>query len=155
MKPYRESEFKNKKMTDGFNSAIEGVFETIRTEKHMKFHAFTTILVIVLGLFINLSRYELLALIISTSFVWLAELFNTAIECCVDLTCQEYNLLAKKQRMWRRELFYYPLSMLLSLGIWFFQNTWEYNFNKVFEFLELRISIKQSLFSLLSCLLFY
>lgn len=98
MKPYRESEFKNKKMTDGFNSAIEGVFETIRTEKHMKFHVFTTILVIVLGLFINLSRYELLALIISTSFVWLAELFNTAIECCVDLTCQEYNLLAKKAK---------------------------------------------------------
>lgn len=86
----------------------------------MKFHAFTTILVIVLGLFINLSRYELLALIISTSFVWLAELFNTAIECCVDLTCQEYNLLAKAKDV-AAELFYYPLSMLLSLGIWFFK----------------------------------
>lgn len=155
MKPYRESEFKNKKMTDGFNSAIEGVFETIRTEKHMKFHAFTTILVIVLGLFINLSRYELLALIISTSFVWLAELFNTAIECCVDLTCQEYNLLAKKQRMWRRELFYCPLLMLSLSGIWFFQSTLAYSFNKVSVFLELRTSIKRSLFSLSSCLPFY
>lgn len=98
MKKKHESEWKNKKMTDGFNTAIEGVFETIRSERHMKFHAFATVVIIVLGLFINLNRYELLALILSISLVWLAELFNTAIECCVDLSCREYNLLAKKAK---------------------------------------------------------
>lgn len=98
MKINHQPEWKNKRLTDGFNTAIEGVFETIRSEKHMKFHAFITVLVIVFGLFVNLNRYELLTLILSISFVWLAELFNTAIECCIDLSCKEYNLLAKKAK---------------------------------------------------------
>lgn len=98
MKKNHQPDWKNKRLTDGFNTAIDGVFETIRSERHMKFHAFITVIVIVLGLFINLNRYELLTLILSISFVWLAELFNTAIECCIDLSCKEYNLLAKKAK---------------------------------------------------------
>lgn len=93
-----QKEWKNKTVSDGFNTAIEGVFETIRSERHMKFHAFATILVVVIGLFINLNRYELLALIISIALVWMAELFNTAIECCVDLISPGYHLLAKKAK---------------------------------------------------------
>lgn len=38
-------------VTQSFNVAIEGIIETIRTERNMKFHAFCTILVLMISIF--------------------------------------------------------------------------------------------------------
>lgn len=79
------NKWKNIGVTEKFNVAFEGIFETIRTEKHMKFHWFCTIVIFILSLFLDIGKYEALAVIVSVSLIWVAELFNTAIESCVDM----------------------------------------------------------------------
>ena len=94
----RVIKWKKKSVTEKFNVAFEGIFETIRTENHMKFHCFCTIIVCILSLFLDIGKYEALAVIISISLIWVAELFNTAIESCVDMVTDEYNPLAKRAK---------------------------------------------------------
>ena len=90
--------WKEQGVTESFNVAFEGLFDAIRTERHMKFHCFCTIVVLILSLFLDLGKYDTLALIVSITLMWLAELFNTAIESCVDLVTQEYHPLAKRAK---------------------------------------------------------
>ncbi|MGL4424692.1 MAG: diacylglycerol kinase [Cetobacterium sp.] len=85
-------------ITQSFNVAIEGIIETIRTERNMKFHAFCTISVFILTIFLGVSRVELMFLSLSMSLVLAAELLNTAIESFVDLVSPDYNLLAKRAK---------------------------------------------------------
>lgn len=92
------SKEKRQDITQSFNVAIEGIIETIRTERNMKFHAFCTILVLMIAILIGVSRMELIVLSISMSLVLSAELLNTAIESFVDLVSPEYNLLAKRAK---------------------------------------------------------
>lgn len=83
---------------DSFNNALNGILETIKTEIHMKIHVFATIVVIFLSLIVNISRIELLILLITISMIWAAEIINTAIENTVDLITEEENKLAKKAK---------------------------------------------------------
>lgn len=82
--------WKEKGVTESFNVAFEGIFDTIRTERHMKFHCFCTVIVLILSLFLDLAKTEALALIISVTLMWVTEMFNTAIESCVDLVTEKY-----------------------------------------------------------------
>lgn len=93
-----EKKWKRKTVTEKFNLAFEGIFEAIRSEKHMKFHCFCTIIICILSLFMDIGKYEALAVIISVALIWMAELLNTAIESCVDMMTVEYNPLAKKAK---------------------------------------------------------
>ena len=92
------NKWKNIGVTEKFNVAFEGIFETIRTEKHMKFHCFCTIVIFILSLFLDIGKYEALAVIVSVSLIWVAELFNTAIESCVDMVTEKYHPLAKRAK---------------------------------------------------------
>lgn len=93
-----KNKWKNIGVTEKFNVAFEGIFETIRSERHMKFHCFCTIVIFILSLFLDIGKYEVLAIIISVSLIWLAELFNTAIESCVDMVTEKYHPLAKRAK---------------------------------------------------------
>lgn len=90
--------YKNKNITASLNAAIEGIFDTIRTEKNMKFHAFITIIIFVLALFYDLNKNSILALSISIALVWVAELINTAVESCINIFCKDYHELARKAK---------------------------------------------------------
>ncbi|MDO4589479.1 MAG: diacylglycerol kinase [Fusobacterium sp.] len=90
--------WKEKGVTESFNVAFEGIFDTIRTERHMKFHCFCTVIVLILSLFLDLAKTEALALIISVTLMWVTEMFNTAIESCVDLVTEKYHPLAKRAK---------------------------------------------------------
>ncbi|MGL5125317.1 MAG: diacylglycerol kinase [Fusobacteriaceae bacterium] len=85
-------------VVNSFNYAIDGIFEAIRTERHMKFHSFVTIIAIMIALFTDISKQEVLALAISISLVWTAELFNSAVEAVVDLVTDKYHPLAKRAK---------------------------------------------------------
>lgn len=85
-------------ITQSFNVAIEGIIESIRTERNMKFHAFATILVLIVAIFLGIGRIELIALSLSMSFVLVTELLNTAIESIVDLVSPDYNIYAKRAK---------------------------------------------------------
>ncbi|STO31678.1 Undecaprenol kinase [Fusobacterium necrogenes] len=92
------NKWKNIGITEKFNVAFEGIFETIRTERHMKFHCFCTIIVFIFSLFLDIGKYDAIAIIISVALIWLAELFNTAIESCVDMVTEKYHPLAKRAK---------------------------------------------------------
>ena len=78
----------------GFKYAVEGVVHVFRTQRHMKFHFLTMVLVLVVGL-IWLQREEILVLMFTITLVLMAEMFNTAVEAVVDLVTQSYHPLAK------------------------------------------------------------
>ena len=90
--------WKEKSITERFNVAFEGIFETIRTEHHMKFHCFCTIVICILSLFLDIGKYETIAVIISVTLTWIAELINTSIETVVDMITTEYSIMAKKAK---------------------------------------------------------
>lgn len=94
----KDNKWKHLGVTEKFNVAFEGIFETIRTERHMKFHCFCTIIVFILSMFLEIGKYEALAIVISVSLTWIAELFNTAIESCVDMVTEKYHPLAKRAK---------------------------------------------------------
>ncbi|OXT06329.1 diacylglycerol kinase [Thermoanaerobacterium thermosaccharolyticum] len=86
---------KIKKLIDSFNYAIEGIIYTFKTEKNMKIHFAAAILVLILSLFYNFSKLEMIAIIVTISLVLMAEMINTAVETIVDLITDEYHVLAK------------------------------------------------------------
>ncbi|MGL4307934.1 diacylglycerol kinase [Cetobacterium sp. SF1] len=83
---------------DSFNVAIEGIIEGIRSERHMKFHLFCTVIIIILSIFLDINRYEMMAVSISAALVLMAELLNTAVESAIDMMCKSYNPLAKRAK---------------------------------------------------------
>jgi diacylglycerol kinase (ATP) len=80
---------------NGFKYAIEGVVHVFRTQRHMRFHFLTMVLVLVVSLVFKLRREEVIVLLFTISLVLAAEMFNTAIEAVVDLVTQTYHPLAK------------------------------------------------------------
>ncbi|MBU3110473.1 diacylglycerol kinase [Clostridium lacusfryxellense] len=86
---------KVKKLVDSFNYAIEGIIYSIRTQRNMKIHMFTTLLVLTATFFYDLSKIELLIITITITLVIVAEMINTAVECAIDATTNFYHPLAK------------------------------------------------------------
>jgi len=80
---------------DSFRYAVEGIVHVFRTQKHMRFHFLTVVLVLLIGLELRLSRVEMAVLFIAVSSVLVAEMMNTAIESVVDMVTQAYHPLAK------------------------------------------------------------
>lgn len=84
-----------KKLINSFKYAIQGIFVSFKTEKNMKIHIFIMLLVILAGLFFQISKLEWIICIILFSIVIAGELFNTAIETVVDIIMPEKNEKAK------------------------------------------------------------
>lgn len=80
---------------NGFKYAIEGVVHVLRTQRHMRFHFLTLVMVLVVSLAANLARWEIIVLLFTITLVVAAEMLNTAIEAVVDLVTQTYHPLAK------------------------------------------------------------
>lgn len=78
-----------------FKVAINGIVFTFRTQRHMRFHLYVVLIVILLGIFVNLGLREMLVLLFTISLVLVAEMFNSAIEATVDLVSPNYNPLAR------------------------------------------------------------
>lgn len=86
---------RDRRLTDSFNYAIEGLTAAIRNEKHMKVHIISAIFIVILAILINASKVEILIISISVSFVMITELINTGIEALVDLISPDRHPLAK------------------------------------------------------------
>jgi diacylglycerol kinase (ATP) len=78
-----------------FRVALSGVVHTFRTQRHMRFHIYVVLVVMLLGMFVNLALREMLVLLFTISLVIIAEMFNSAIEATVDLVSPNYSPLAK------------------------------------------------------------
>ena len=80
---------------DSFRYAVEGIVHVFRTQKHMRFHFFTVVLVLLIGLVLRLGQVPMALLFICVAGVLAAEMFNTAVESVVDMVTQAYHPLAK------------------------------------------------------------
>ncbi len=86
---------RKKDLVGPFRVAFSGMVHTFRTQRHMRFHLYVVLVVMLLGLFVNLGLREMLVLIFTISLVIIAEMFNSAIEATVDLVSPNYSPLAK------------------------------------------------------------
>lgn len=80
---------------EGFRYALEGIIVVVRTQRHMRFHFFSVVLVLLMGFLFRLDKREMLVLLFTISLVLIAEMFNSAVEATVDLVTEEYHPKAK------------------------------------------------------------
>ena len=89
---------KNKKLINSFKYAFTGMCSAYKSERNMKIHIAVAILVILFGVFLQISTYEWLACIVCFAMVIGAEMFNTAIETVVDIAMPKKDERAKKAK---------------------------------------------------------
>jgi diacylglycerol kinase (ATP) len=83
--------FSLKERSKGFKYAFEGIKTFFKEEHNARIHLLATIAVIILSIIFPVSRMEAIILTFAVGFVWVAEIFNTAIEKMIDFTSTELN----------------------------------------------------------------
>jgi diacylglycerol kinase len=74
-----------------FCCAFSGVLHLLKTQAHARWHLLVSLLVIVLGLGLSVSRVEWLVLLLTMALVWTAEALNTALELACNAITREPN----------------------------------------------------------------
>ncbi len=86
---------KNKNIIESFKNAFHGVCYTFIKERNMKIHLATAAFVILLALWLEVSKTELAILCLTIAMVICCELINTAMEVMVDIIVDVYHPRAK------------------------------------------------------------
>jgi diacylglycerol kinase (ATP) len=71
--------------------AWTGIRQFFQQEPNARVHLISTIMVCIVAWFLQVTRPELIALLIVTGLVWITEMFNTAIEAVMDFITIERN----------------------------------------------------------------
>ena len=82
-------------MLQSFNHAFQGLVYAVRYERNMRIHLAVGLLVLIVSVFLNVSRLELVAVVLAIVFVLMAEMLNTAVEAVVDIITDEFDPRAK------------------------------------------------------------
>jgi diacylglycerol kinase (ATP) len=80
---------------DSFNYAFEGIIHVLRTQRNMRIHFAIAFVVLVVALIVNVTKLELIALLISITFVLIAEMLNSAVEGAIDIATTSFDPMAK------------------------------------------------------------
>jgi diacylglycerol kinase (ATP) len=80
---------------DSFNFAFEGIIHVLRTQRNMRAHFAVAIVVLVAGLWVGVSKLELIALLLAIAFVFITEMINSALEQAIDVATTSFDPLAK------------------------------------------------------------
>ena len=81
--------FSIKKRAKSVGFAVNGLHQFFSTQHNAILHAVATILVITLAVIIQLPLSKCLFIVMAIGLVWMAELFNTAIEQLCDMVCPQ------------------------------------------------------------------
>jgi len=84
-----------RKTSDSFKHAFDGLLSSIKIERNMRIHIFIMFLVIIAGSILNISLWDWTVCIILFGAVISSELINTAIENLVDTVMPYKNEKAK------------------------------------------------------------
>ena len=84
-----------RRLIDSFKNAVEGIMYCMKTQRNMRIHIIVAILVLGAGIFFNLSRSDLMFLLLTIALVIICEMINTAVEKAVDTATEEFHPLAK------------------------------------------------------------
>jgi diacylglycerol kinase len=74
-----------------FADAVEGIKHVLQTQQNARIHLLFTLAVFLFGFILQINRLEWIGLILVVGLVWMAEIFNTAVEMFVDLVSPEHN----------------------------------------------------------------
>jgi diacylglycerol kinase (ATP) len=80
---------------DSFNYAFEGIIHVLRTQRNLRIHFAVAVAVLIVALALDVSKIELIALLLSITFVLIAEMLNSAIEGAIDATTTSFDPNAK------------------------------------------------------------
>lgn len=82
-------------LAESFNTAIEGIIYTIKSQRNMKLHFLIAMVIVLLAIFLNIGKIETILLAIVIALVLIAEMFNTAVEKIIDLITPDFHPLAR------------------------------------------------------------
>ena len=82
-------------LIDSFNYAFEGIIHVLRTQRNMRLHFLIAFVVVIVALIVNVTKLELIVLLISISFVLIAEMINSAVEAAIDIATTSFDPMAK------------------------------------------------------------
>ena len=83
------------KFIAGFKYAFSGLWYALRTQRNARVHVGIAILAILAGIVLHISAVEFALVFVAITGVFIAEMFNTVFELCIDLASPDYHLLAK------------------------------------------------------------
>jgi len=89
---------KNKRFSESFFHAVDGIKTLFSEERNMRFHLVMTVLVIFCAVIFKLTALEKIILICLCAAVICTEFINTAIENAVDICAPTFNMYAKKAK---------------------------------------------------------
>lgn len=81
-----------------FKYAIEGIITALKEQPNLKFHLLAAAIVIILGIFFQISEIKWLIILVTIGVVISLELTNTAIEELVNSFTQDNHPSAKKAK---------------------------------------------------------
>jgi diacylglycerol kinase len=84
-----DNKFSWRQRGNSFGYAFSGLKAVFRTEHNMWIHAALTAVALLLGIWLRISAAEWMSLLIVMTLVWMAELFNTALEKTMDFISKE------------------------------------------------------------------
>jgi diacylglycerol kinase (ATP) len=82
-------------LIDSFNYAFEGIVHVLRTQRNLRIHFAIAVGVLVAALVVDVTKIELIALLLAITFVLIAEMINSAIEGAIDATTTSFDPNAK------------------------------------------------------------
>ncbi len=85
-----------RKWIQSANNAIEGILHAVKTQRHMRYHFFASIAVLIASFMLGISWSDFAILVILTVVVISVEMINTAIETITDILFKEYDKKAKE-----------------------------------------------------------
>lgn len=90
--------FKINERLRSFRHAIRGIKYLIKSEHNARIHLVATVLVILLGKYLNINQLEWISITIAIVLVWVTEAINTSFELLADHVVKEYNELIGKAK---------------------------------------------------------
>jgi diacylglycerol kinase len=95
MKLNPEGENKNANRIASIKFAIAGLLYVLTHEQSIKFATIVTVVVVVVGLWLNVGIFSWALLVLALGAVWITECLNTAIEASIDIGAPDPHPLAK------------------------------------------------------------
>ncbi len=95
MKNGNEDYLKNKTLSESFQNAASGFRQAVISERNMRIHLLSVLLVVRAGIFFKIDSVRWAVLMLAIGLVLVCELINTSIEELTDMVTTEYSDKAK------------------------------------------------------------
>lgn len=84
-----------RKLVESANHAIEGILHAAKTQRHVRYHFYAAVLILLLSLMLGVSKGEFINVVIIAVVVLAIEMVNTAVEETLNIFFREYDSRAK------------------------------------------------------------